>query len=50
MTRVIFLTNEEEILKELKTIRMLLEKLMYDKEYGGVNFDCLERIMYGAEQ
>ena len=48
---MIFLTNEEEILKELKTIRMLLEKLMYDKEYGGVNFaDCLERIMYGVEQ
>ena len=45
------MNNEEEILKKLKMIRMLLEKLMYDKEYGGVNFaDCLERIMFGVEQ
>ena len=42
---------EEEILKELKGIRELLEKLMYAKDYGGVNFaDCIERIMYGVEQ
>ena len=41
---------EEEILKELKAIRMLLEKMMYGKDYGGVNFaNCLERIMFGVE-
>lgn len=42
---------EEDILKELKKVRELLETLIYAKDYGGVNLaDCLERIMYGVEE
>ena len=42
---------EEEILKELKSIRMLLEKMLIRDTYGGVDFRaCLERIMYGVEE
>ena len=45
------MTNEEEILKELKTIRMLLEKVLINDTYGGEDFrGCLRRIMYGVEQ
>ena len=43
---------EEEILKELKTIRMILEKVFVNgTEYGGVDFrTCLMKIMFGVDE
>ena len=46
------MNNEEEILKELRTIRMLLEKMFVNgREYGGEDFrGCMVRIMFGVEE
>ena len=46
------MNNEEEILKELRAIRAILETIFVNgKEYGGTDFrTCLLRIMYGVEQ
>ena len=45
------MNNEEEILKELRMIRMLLERMFVNgREYGGEDFSgCLKRIIYGVE-
>jgi len=44
---------EEEILRELKTMNQLLERLVSEiagRNYGGSDFaGCLTRIMYGVE-
>ena len=46
------MNNEEEILKELRTIRMLLEKMFVNgREYGGEDFrGCMMRIMFRVEE
>jgi hypothetical protein len=42
---------EEEILKELKMIRVILEKMFVNgREYGGEDFrGCLMRIMFNTD-
>ena len=46
------MNNEEEILKELRAIRMLLERMFVNgREYGGEDFrGCMTRIMFGVEE